>query len=219
MLINKSKFLNRRDAGKQIGELLSKHRNTPNTIILSLPRGGVPVAFEISKALNIPLDVLLVRKLGTPQNKELAMGAIATGGVLVLNAALINDMNITKDAINSVYTEEYAELQRREHLYRAGRAQLTLSGKSVILVDDGCATGSNMEAAIISSRELGAKYIAVAVPVSSDSAAESLKAIADEFFCNKIASEFLGVGSFYEDFTQTTDSEVIQLLAIAAQSN
>lgn len=205
-------FHDRSDAGKQLAKALSLYKGKPDTIVLALPRGGVPPAYEIAQALLLPLDILLVRKLGMPGHEELAMGAIASGGVRVLNEDIVHGMSIPESVIADVAAEEQAELNRREQAYRGGRPAPDLEHKTVILVDDGMATGANMRAAVESARRQQAAQIIVAVPVASDSACDSLSGMADGVVCLFMPEPFYGVGRFYQDFSQTSDAEVKALL-------
>jgi len=185
-------------------------------MVLALPRGGVPVAYEVAKALNAPLDLFLVRKLGTPGHEELALGAIASGGVLDLNQDIIRALNIPNYLIEQISNQEYQELTRREQLYRAGLPPLDMRGKTVILVDDGLATGSSMRAAVSALRQLRPARIVVAVPVASEETCDAFRDLVDEIICAVTPMPFFAVGSWYEDFSQTTDEEVIDLLHRAA---
>ena len=181
-------------------------------MVLALPRGGVPVAFEIAEALGANLDIFLVRKLGVPGHRELAMGAIASGGVRVLNDDVVNWYGIPKAAIEAVAQEEQRELERREREYRIDRPAVPLKGRTVILVDDGLATGSTMRAAVEAVRREGPMRVVVAVPVAAPSTCEEFKQIADEVVCARTPEPFSAVGLWYEDFSQTTDEEVRSLL-------
>jgi len=185
-------------------------------IVLALPRGGVPVAAEVAKRLNAPLDVFVVRKLGLPGHPELAMGAIASGGVRVFNGEIVNALRIPDDVIDAVSAEELTELQRREKAYRADRAPLDVEGKTAIVVDDGVATGSTMLAAISALRQLNAARIVVAAPVIAASTFSEIQAAADEVSAVLVPEHFYAVGEWYEDFSQTSDEEVRDLLAEAA---
>jgi predicted phosphoribosyltransferase len=185
--------------------------------VLALPRGGVPVAYEVATALGIPLDVFVVRKLGVPGQPELAMGAIASGGVCVLNEEILRQMQVPRGYIEQVSDSEGEELRRREAAYRAGRPPLDVNGRSVILVDDGLATGSTMRAAVHALRRQHAAHIIVAVPVGSSSACRELQKEADQLICLEQPENFRAVGLWYDDFRQTTDEEVRQLLASAAE--
>jgi predicted phosphoribosyltransferase len=211
-------FENRRVAGQFLAEQLKEYGNQPGVIVLALPRGGVPVAYEIARKLSAPLDVFLVRKLGMPGYAELAMGAIASGGVCVLNEDLLSQIKIPSELIDLVTNLELQELQRREWLYRGTRAPLDVSGQTVIIVDDGLATGSSMRAAISALRQKQPKKIVVAVPVGARESCDSLETEVDSLVCGFSPAPFHGVGAWYEDFSQTTDDEVRELLARASQT-
>jgi putative phosphoribosyl transferase len=208
------RFSNRIEAGQILGAALELYAGTADTIILALPRGGVPVAHEVAKILKLPLDLWLVRKLGVPGHEELAMGALASGNVSVLNEPVIQMMNVSGPDIGAVMSKERAELARRDNLYRHGKPPPDVSGKTVIVVDDGLATGSTMRAAIASLRQAGAARIVAATPVCAQSTKEELRKEADEVICPCTPEPFWGVGMWYEDFTQTTDDEVQQILAM-----
>lgn len=210
------RFEDRTEAGKLLAARLTEYAGRRDTIVLALPRGGVPVAFEIARALSAPLDVFLVRKLGLPGQEELAMGAIATGGVMVLNRDVVAHFAIPQRIIDKVARQEQPELERRERLYRGDRPAPELRGVTVILVDDGLATGSTMRAAIAALKKLEPGRIVVAVPVSPQSAVEELEKEVDEVVCLFTPEPFDGVGRWYEDFSQTTDQEVRSLLDRAA---
>jgi predicted phosphoribosyltransferase len=182
-------------------------------VVLALPRGGVPVAFEVAEALNAPLDVFLVRKLGLPGQEELAMGAIATGGVRVLNEAVVRALHIPDAIIDAVTAQEQQELERRERLYRDDRPALQVRGCTVILVDDGLATGSTMRAAAVALRQQHPARIVVAVPIAASTTCEELHAEVDDVICAATPEPFYGVGLWYDDFSQTSDAEVCDLLA------
>ena len=184
--------------------------------MLALPRGGVPVGFEVAQALDSPLDVFLVRKLGVPGHPELAMGAIATGGVRIVNPEVVDELAIGPDAIDRVAAQEIVELERRERLYRGGRPLPPLERQTVVLVDDGLATGATMEAAIAAVRQLRAAWIVAAAPVGARESCGRLAAMADEIVCAETPMFFNAVGQWYETFDQTTDQEVVDLLAAAA---
>ncbi len=213
----RTQFHDRYDAGEFLGEQLTAYANKPDAIVLALPRGGVPVAARVARRLNVPLDVFVVRKLGLPGYPELAMGAIATGGVRVFNGDVINSLQISDEVVNNVTATEFRELQRRERLYRGDRPALEAEGKTLIIVDDGVATGSTMAAAVSSLRQLNAKRIIVAAPVIARSTCDYLRDVADEVVAVLVPVEFHGVGQWYEDFSQTTDEEVKSLLAQANQ--
>lgn len=208
-------FKDRRSGGLKIAELLASYANRPDVIVLGLPRGGVPVAYEVAAALNAPLDVFIVRKIGVPGHPELAMGAIASGGAYYLNEGILSRLNISREEIATVVRKEKEELHRREYVYRAGRPPLNLKNRRVILVDDGLATGASMLAAIRAVRELGPKEVVVAVPVSSRSSLSTIKPYVENIACVIAPYDFRSVGEWYEDFGQTTDEEVHQLLSDA----
>jgi putative phosphoribosyl transferase len=207
-----ARFKDRRDAGAQLAQALLAYRNHPNAIALALPRGGVPVAYEVARTLNIPLDLFIVRKLGVPIHEELAMGAIASGGVRVLNEDVIRQLKITPAMIEAAAEEEARELQRRESEYRAGREPLELAGKTVILIDDGLATGASMRAAVLALHQHHPEKIVVAVPVGAPETCDTFRDLVDEVVCAKSPPDFGAVGAWYFDFRQTTDDEVRELL-------
>jgi putative phosphoribosyl transferase len=209
-------FRDRTEAGRVLAGELAAYADRPDVLVLALPRGGVPVAFEVARALHAPLDVFLVRKLGVPGREELAMGAIASGGVRVLNDEVVGALRIPDRVIDGVAAMELDELQRRERAYRGDRAPPDVRGRTVILVDDGLATGSSMRAAVAALRRLGPARIVVAVPVGAAETCAELQAEADEAVCAHTPRPFFAVGQWYEDFSQTTDEEVRDLLAQAA---
>jgi predicted phosphoribosyltransferase len=209
-------FLDRYDAGRRLAGALSHYANQANVLVLGLPRGGVPVAYEVARALHAPLDVFLVRKLGFPGHPELAMGAIATGGVRILDRQLIQMYGVPADAIELVTTQERQELARRERLYRDDRPPPDVRGRTAILIDDGLATGSTMRAAVEALREEGARRIVVAVPVAPIDTCEAMKDEVDEIVCAVTPEPFRAVGIWYADFGETTDEEVRELLALAS---
>jgi predicted phosphoribosyltransferase len=211
-------FLDRYDAGRRLAEALSSYADQPDLLILALPRGGVPVAYEVARALHAPFDVFLVRKLGFPGHPELAMGAIATGGVRILDWQLIRMYDVRAEAIERVTAAERREMDRRERLYRDGRPPPDVSGRTVILVDDGLATGSTMRAAVEALREEGAKKIVVAVPVAAPDTCAAMKDEVDEIVCALTPEPFRAVGIWYADFSETTDEEVRDLLSRHDQS-
>jgi predicted phosphoribosyltransferase len=211
-------FQDRREAGRALAAALGKYVGRDDVVVLALPRGGVPVAYEVGRTLGAPLDLFLVRKLGTPGHRELAMGAIASGGVRVLNDDVVRWYGIPKDAIEAVARDEERELVRREHTYREGRAPVPIEGRIAILVDDGLATGSTMRAAVKAVRQLRPSTVVVAVPVGARETCDELSAIADEVFCLRTPEPFAAVGQWYLDFDQTTDEEVRQLLRDHADS-
>lgn len=210
-------FANRREAGDWLADRLAGYEGRRDAVVLALPRGGVPVAFEIAQALHLPLDLMLVRKLGVPGHEELAMGAIAGSGVQVMNEDIIHSLHIPPLAIERVAEAEQRELERRNKAYRGDRPPLNLKGKTVILVDDGMATGATMSAAANAARKQQAARVVVAVPVASDSACEMVRQSADEVVCMHVPTYFNGVGAFYSDFEQTSDSEVQTLLKMSQQ--
>jgi erythromycin esterase-like protein/predicted phosphoribosyltransferase len=210
-------FRNRREAGRLLAQKLAHYANRPDVIILALPRGGVPVAYEVARALNAPLDLFLVRKLGVPGYEELAMGAVATGGVRVLNDTIVSGLGIPDYLINAVAAKELEELKRRERVYRGGRPPPEVRGRTVILIDDGLATGATMQAAIKALRQLQPTRIVVAVPTAAPDTCETLRAEVDEVICAITPEPFHAVGRWYEDFAQTTDDEVRELLAARRQ--
>jgi erythromycin esterase-like protein/adenine/guanine phosphoribosyltransferase-like PRPP-binding protein len=207
------RFRNRNEAGRLLAEKLTAYTNRPDVLVLALPRGGVPVAYEVARALGAPLDVFVVRKLGVPGYEELAMGAVATGGVRVLNDQIVQRLGIPQYIIDAVAVREQQELLRRERLYRGGRPPPDVRGRTVILVDDGLATGATMRAAVMALRQLQPARIIVAVPTASPETCEELKSEADDAVCAITPEPFLAVGHWYEDFSQTTDEEVRDLLA------
>ena len=206
------RFQNRRDAGRRLAERLLAYADDPNRLVFALPRGGVPVAFEVATALDAPLDVFLVRKLGVPGHRELAMGAIATGGVRVLNQEVVEMLRIPPEHIDLVAAEEQRELARREQQYRGDRPAPDVRGRTVFLVDDGLATGSTMRAAVAALRQQQPARIIVAVPVAAPSTCAELRAEVDEIVCAATPEPFYAVGLWYEDFSETTDEEVRDLL-------
>jgi erythromycin esterase-like protein/orotate phosphoribosyltransferase len=209
-------FRDRRDAGRVLAGLLAHHRDDPDALVLGLPRGGVPVAYEIATALGAPLDVFVVRKLGVPGNPELAMGALAGGGVVIVDDDVVRAFDLAPQTIQEVARRESAELARREQLYREGRPEPDVTGKTVIVVDDGLATGASMRAAIEGLRRLGATTLVVAVPAAPESTCRELEAHVDEVVCATTPSPFTAVGASYWDFSQTPDEEVQDLLRAAA---
>jgi predicted phosphoribosyltransferase len=195
--------------------LLEHYRDRDDAVVLALPRGGVPVGYEVATALHVPLDVCIVRKLGVPGHDELAMGAVASGGVVVLNDDVVRGLGVTSETLERVAQEEGRELERRERVYRDDRPPLDVGGKVVILVDDGLATGSSMRAAILTLRRQQPARIVVAVPAAPESTCQELAIEADGVVCATTPSPFLAVGRSYWDFTQTTDDEVRDLLRAA----
>jgi predicted phosphoribosyltransferase len=209
-------FHDRGDAGRALARQLDSYAGRDDLVILALPRGGVPVGYEVAEALGAPLDVFLVRKLGTPGHRELAMGAIASGGVRVMNDEVVRWLNIGPDQIEAVAREEGQELIRREEAYKSGRPPLALDHRTVILVDDGLATGSTMKAAVQAVKQRGPTAVIVAVPVGAPETCRDLRQFADDVVCASTPEPFSAVGQWYVRFDQTTDDEVRELLARAA---
>lgn len=205
-------FQNRTEAGQLLADRLMKYAHRPDVLVLALPRGGVPVACEVAQALNAPLDVFVVRKLGVPGQEELAMGAIASGGVCVLNDEAVEALNIPEVVIEEVAAREQLELERRERAYREDRPATEIKGRTVILVDDGIATGSTMRAAVAAVRQLKAARIVVAAPTAALSTVREMRPEVDEIVTVMTPADFGGVGRWYGDFTQATDREVRELL-------
>ena len=211
-------FKDRRDAGRKLAQYLTRYTNRPDVVVLALPRGGVPVAFEVAGALHTPLDIFLVRKLGIPGHEELAMGAIASGGLRVLNEDIVGALNVPNAVLDVVTRRERAELERRERAYRGGRPPLDIRGKTVILVDDGLATGSSMRAAVAGLRAQQPAQIVVAVPTAAPETCEAFENEVDDVVCAVTPQPFFSVGTWYEDFSQTSDEEVRRLLEEASQT-
>src|SRR5437667_7927679 len=211
-------FPNRTEAGRLLAEKLERYAGRDDVIVLGLPRGGVPVAYEVARRLGAPLDVFIVRKLGVPGFEELAAGAIASGGVRVLNEDVMRSIPHADEAIDAITIRETAELERREQIYREGRPPPELRDRIVILVDDGLATGATMRAAVKALRERGAAKIVVAVPVGPPDTCHELEERADETICLSTPEFFQAVGQYYEDFSQTSDEDVRELLSQAAQN-
>jgi putative phosphoribosyl transferase len=210
-------FRNRCEAGQKLAERLAKYRSRPDAIVLALPRGGVPVGFELARALNLPLDIFLVRKLGVPWQPELAMGAIATGGTQVLNHDIIATLKLSADEVSEAIEREERILKQRERLFRGETPPQVIEGRVVILVDDGLATGSSMRAAVAALRRMKPARIVIAVPVSSASTCAELGAEVEEMVCLATPEPFWAVGQWYVDFAPTTDEEVQHLLAQARE--
>ena len=214
-----AQFHDRRDAGRRLAAELRPYADRSDVIVLALPRGGVPVGFEIADALHVPLEVFVVRKLGLPGQEELAMGALASGGVRVLDDALIRALHVSDDDVQRVTRWEQAELERREHQYRGSLNFPDLHGKTVILVDDGLATGATMRAAVLAVRKEEPRAVVVAVPVAAAETCNAFRTIADDIVCAKTPEPFIAVGLWYEDFSQTTDDEVRDLLEHARHAS
>lgn len=212
------RFRDRADAGRMLAARLAAYTYRPDVLVLALPRGGVPVGYEVARALGAPLDVFIVRKLGVPGYEELAMGAIASGGALVLNQEVVNSLHIPPSIIEAVAAREQRELERREHLYRGNRPPPEVRGRTVILVDDGLATGATMRAAIAALRRQQPARLVVAVPVASRETCDELRPEVDEVVCAVTPEPFRAVGLWYEDFAPTTDDEVRDLLDRAARA-
>lgn len=206
------KFNDRREAGAALASSLTHYAHRSDVVVLALPRGGVPVGYEVAAALGAPLDIFLVRKLGLPGHPEYAMGAIATGGVRVLNEEAIGWYRVPDAVIEQVVAEQQRELQRREAAYRDGRPAVPIANRIVIVVDDGLATGASMRAAVTAIRQLGPARIVVAVPVGAPSTCAEMRSVADEVVCARTPEPFNAVGLWYGDFSQTTDEEVRSLL-------
>jgi predicted phosphoribosyltransferase len=207
-------FRDRAQAGQLLSHKLKAYADGADVLILALPRGGVPVAREVARSLHVPLDVFLVRKLGAPGQEELAMGAIASGGVRVLNDEVVEALGISSRVIDLVTARELGELARREHLYRDGHPAPAVAGKTVILVDDGLATGSTMRAAVAALRQAKPKRIVVAVPIAATRTCEELAEEVDEIVCYHTSEPFYSVGFWYEDFSQTSDEEIREILEL-----
>jgi predicted phosphoribosyltransferase len=215
MRMSENGFRDRRDAGRVLAGRLVQYRGRDDVVVLGLPRGGVPVAYEVARALGAPLDVFVVRKLGVPGHEELAMGAIASGGVRVVNEQVVGRLNLDETVLGRVAEVEGRELTRREQRYREGRGPPDLAGRVVILVDDGLATGSTMRAAVAAARRLGPARVVVAVPTAPASTCERLREEADEVVCATTPRPFRAVGYSYRSFPQTTDQEVTATLRSA----
>ena len=212
-------FHDRLEAGRRLAAKLAGYAGRDDVLVLAIPRGGVPVAFEVAQALHAPLDILLVRKLGVPGQRELAMGAIASGGIRILSRELIDELGISGEEIAETVAEQEAELRRREQLYRGARPGVSVEGKITIVVDDGIATGSSMRAAIDALRTRHPKKVVVAVPVATFHADQEMKKAADEFVCVLRPETFFAIGEFYENFAQMDDSEVRAVIERAAQQS
>jgi predicted phosphoribosyltransferase len=206
-------FSDRRAAGQVLAHRLADYARRENTLVLGLPRGGVPVASEVAHLLDLPWDIFVVRKLGCPGREELALGAIASGGVQVLNVEILANLGIERETVRQIAAREAEEVARREKAYRGERSPLDVRGRTVLVVDDGLATGASMTVAVIALRRLGVAKTVVAVPVASPETSRKLRSVADEVVCAYTPEEFHAVGEFYHDFSQTSDDEVRHLLA------
>ena len=209
-------FSDRAEAGRLLASKLTVSKDRTDTVVLALPRGGIPVAFEVGRALGLPVDVFVVRKLGVPGQEELAMGAIATGDVRIVNYDVVHHLGITRETIDAVTDREREELRRREQLYRGQRPPLDVRGRTVILVDDGIATGSTMRAAIAAIKQLAPARIVVAVPVAAEDTCRQIGKEADEVICADMLPSLYAISQSYRRFDQTTDEEVRDLLERAA---
>jgi predicted phosphoribosyltransferase len=212
-IVSSRPFRDRVHAGKVLAERLRAYANRPDVLVLALPRGGVPVAYEVAKALHVPMDVFLVRKLGVPGHEELAMGAVASGGVRVINEDVVRSLGIPDAVIDRVASKELIELSRREQAYRGNRPEPDIRGKTIILVDDGLATGSTMRAAVRALRTKQPAKIVVAVPIAAPETCDALAREVDEMVCAVTPEPFYAVGLWYDDFDQTSDDDVRALLA------
>jgi putative phosphoribosyl transferase len=210
------RFLNRQDAGRQLAAQLARYATDPTVLVLALPRGGVPVAYEVARALHAPLDVLVVRKLGVPGHRELAMGAIASGGLRVVNRDVIDELRIAPGVVESTAVAELLEMERQQKVYRGDATPQELKGRTIIVVDDGLATGSTMRAAVRALRQSNPAWIIVAVPVAAADTVRRLAGEADSVVCLSAPNDFRAVSMWYEDFGQTSDEEVRSLLEASA---
>lgn len=206
------RFKDRIEAGQLLAQALARYKNHPNLLVLALPRGGVPIAHQVAKGLNAPMDIFVVRKLGMPGHEELAMGAIASGSVRIINQDVVREYNIPDDVIEAVTAKEQEELERREQKYRQGLPPLDVKNKTVILVDDGLATGATMWAAVSALREQQPALLIVGVPAAAKATCDAFRPIVDDIVCVITPEPFYAVGIWYEDFSQTTDEEVHQLM-------
>jgi putative phosphoribosyl transferase len=205
-------FRDRKDAGTKLASRLLKYENNKDALVLALPRGGVVAGYEVALALGVPFDVLIVRKIGVPWQPELAAGALSETGSLVLNKLIVSGYRISKEFLEEEVSKQKEEIMRRIELYRMGKGIADLSGKIVILIDDGVATGATMKAAIETLREAKISKLVVALPVSPSDTADELRGVSDEFICLETHADFLAVGNYYQDFTQVSDGEVVDLL-------
>jgi len=215
----KTQFVNRREAGEELATKLTAYANRPDVLVLALPRGGVPVGFAVARALHVPLDVFLVRKLGVPGHEELAMGAVASGGVRVLNSDVVELLQIPASLIDTIAGRELQEIERRERHYRVRRPAVEVQGLTLILVDDGLATGATMRAAVTALRQRRPARVIVAVPTAASETCAELRTEVDEIVCARTPEPFYAVGLWYDDFTQVSDEEVRDLLAAAARGH
>lgn len=213
------RYRDRFEAGRQLAELLSAYAWRQDVLVLALPRGGVPVAFTVARALHAPLDVFLVRKLGVPGQEELALGAIASGDILVLNEEVVQALRLSEQTIERIAERERHELTRREQLYRGDRPPLDLRGRVVLLIDDGLATGASMRAAVQAARPQQPARLVVAVPVAAPPVCAEFRHLVDDMVCGHTPEPFYGVGAWYENFAQTSDAEVCELLKQAAEES
>jgi putative phosphoribosyl transferase len=211
-------FTDRTHAGKELAKALAAYTDHPNSIVLALPRGGVPIAFEIAKALHAPLDVFIVRKLGAPGQPELAIGAIASGGLRVMNDDILGMLRVSDATIATTVAEEQKELERREHLYRGDRPAVKIADKTIIVVDDGIATGATMRAAVRALQAQKPKQLIVAIPTAAVDTCNLLRQEVDEVVCLATPEPYIAVGRWYKDFAQTSDAEVQVLLAQSSQN-
>jgi len=214
-----TRYHDRIEAGRVLASMLTTYTNRKDVLVLALPRGGVPVAYEVARALHVPLDVFLVRKLGVPGHEELAMGAIATGGIRVINEDVVRSLHIPPHVLEAVAFKEERELERRERLYRDDRPLPVVRDQTIILIDDGLATGATMRAAVQALRVQAPDKIVVAVPLAAYTVYQQFRAEVDEIICAQIPEIFYGVGWWYEDFSQTSDQEVRELLYLSAREN
>jgi predicted phosphoribosyltransferase len=209
------KFHDRRDAGRALAEDLRYFQGHPNVVVLALPRGGVPVAYEVAKALQAPLEVYPVRKLGAPLHEEFAMGALADDGTIILNEEAIRELHVTEEQLRAVVNRERREIERQRNTYRPGRPLLVIKGKTAIIIDDGLATGTTMRAAVSALRKQEPRHLVVAVPVGARETCDQMLDEADEVVCVDIPDHFVGVGQWYHHFEPTSDAEVMTLLRAA----
>jgi len=211
-------FSDRKDAGVQLASRLKEYKDQPGVLVLALPRGGVATGYEIARSLNVPLDIVIVRKIGFPGQPELGIGAVSETGTVVLNESIISIYGVSKDYIKREISRQKEEITRRVKLYRKGKKLLSLEGKTIILVDDGVATGATMKAAIATLKEEKIKKLIVALPVAPPSMADELKQMVDTLICIETPFDFMAVGAYYHDFTQVSDEEVVDLLERSAKN-